>query len=86
MKLYEHILNGSIHIERNFLEPKLYDKMFKEMSKLKYTARCQPGALYFGNRFQAYPTNEVDHWNKYRDIVVNNLENLLGCIIKNVGL
>ena len=29
MKLYEHILNGSIHIERNFLEPKLYTKIFK---------------------------------------------------------
>ena len=86
MKLYEHILNGSIHIERNFLEPKLYDKMFKEMSKLKYTARCQPGALYFGNRFQAYPTNEVDHWNKYKDIVAKKIEDLLGCKIKNVKL
>ena len=86
MKLYEHILKGSIHIERNFLEPKLYDKMFKEMSKLKYIARCQPGALYFGNRFQAYPTNEVDHWNKYKDIVAKKIEDLLGCIIKNVKL
>ena len=86
MKLYEHILNGSIHIERNFLEPKLYDKMFKEMSKLKYTARCQPGALYFGNRFQAYPTNEVDHWNKYKDIGAKKIEDLLGCKIKNVKL
>ena len=86
MKLYEHILKGSIHIERNFLEPKLYDKMFKEMSKLKYIARCQPGALYFGNRFQAYPTNEVDHWNKYKDIVAKKIEDLLGCKIKNVKL
>ena len=86
MKLYEHILNGSIHIERNFLEPKLYDKMFKEMSKLKYKACYQPSAKYFGNRFQAYPTNEVDHWNKYKDIVAQKIENLLGCKIKNVGL
>ena len=86
MKLYEHILNGSIHIERNFLEPKLYDKMFKEMSKLKYKACYQPSAKYFGNRFQAYPTNEVDHWNKYKDIVAQKIENLLGCKIKDVKL
>ena len=86
MKLYEHILNGSIHIERNFLEPKLYDKMFKEMSKLKYKACYQPSAKYFGNRFQAYPTNEVDHWNKYKDIIVKKIENLLGCKIKDVKL
>ena len=86
MKLYEHILNGSIHIERNFLETKLYAKMFKEISKLKYKACYQPSAKYFGNRFQAYPTNEVDHWNKYKDIIVKKIENLLGCKIKNVGL
>ena len=86
MKLYEHILNGSIHIERNFLEPKLYTKIFKEISKLKYKAGYQPGTLYFGNRFQAYPTNEVDHWNKYKDIVVKKIENLLECKIKNVKL
>jgi len=86
MKLYEHILNGSIHIERNFLEHKLYTKMFKKISKLKYKAHYQPGALYFGNRFQAYPTNELDNWNKYKDIVVKKIENLLGCKIKNVKL
>ena len=70
MKLYEHILNGSIHIQRNFLEPKLYTKMSKEISKLKYKAGYQPGGEYFGNRFQAYPTNEINDWNKYKDIVV----------------
>ena len=86
MKLYEHILNGSIHIERNFLEPKLYTKMLKEIPKLKYKAGYQPSAVYFGNRFQAYPTNEVDHWNKYKDIVVKKIENLLGCKIKIVNL
>jgi len=86
MKLYEHILNGSIHIERNFLEHKLYTKMSKEISKLKYKACYQPGTVYFGNRFQAYPTNELDHWNKYKDIVVKKIENLLGCKIKNVNL
>ena len=86
MKLYEHILNGSIHIERNFLEPKLYTKIFKEVSKLKYKAGYQPGSLYFGNRFQAYPTNEIDDWNKYKDIVVKKIENLFECKIKNVKL
>lgn len=86
MKLYEHILNGSIHIQRNFLEPKLYDKMLKEIPKLKYKAGYQPGSVYFGNRFQAYPVNEIDDWNKYKDIVVKKLENLLGCKIKNVHL
>ena len=86
MKLYEHILNGSIHIQRNFLEPKLYTKMFKEIHKLKYKAGYQPGGLYFGNRFQAYPTNEIDPWNKYKDIVVKKIEDLLGCKIKNVHL
>jgi len=86
MKLYEHILNGSIHIQRNFLEHKLYIKMCKEISKLKYIAGYQPGSEYFGNRFQAYPVNEVDHWNKYKDIVVKKIENLLGCKIKNVNL
>ena len=86
MKLYEHILNGSIHIQRNFLEPKLYNKMLKEIPKLKYKAGYQPDSEYFGNRFQAYPTNELDYWNKYKDIVVKKIENLLGCKIKNVNL
>ena len=86
MKLYEHILNGSIHIQRNFLEPKLYTKMSKEISKLKYNAGYQPGGEYFGNRFQAYPVNEVDNWNKYKDIVVKKIEDLLECKIKNVHL
>jgi len=86
MKLDEHILNGSIHIERNFLENKLYNKMSKEISKLKYKALYQPHATYFGNRFQAYPVNELDNWNKYKDTVVQKIENLIECKIKNVKL
>jgi len=86
MKLYEHILNGSVHIQRNFFEYELYIKMCKEISKLKYRAGYQPGGEYFGNRFQAYPTNEIYPWNKYKDIVIKKLENLLECKIKNVRL
>jgi hypothetical protein len=86
MKLYEHILNGSIHIERNFLENKLYNKMSKEISKLKYKAHYQPSTKYFGNRFQAYPVNELDYWNKYKDILVKKIENLLECKIENVHI
>ena len=86
MKLYEHILNGSIHIERNFLENKLYNKISKEILKLKYKACYQPGLEYFGNRFQAYPVNEFDYWNKYKDLLVKKIENLLECKIKNVKI
>ena len=86
MKLDQHILNGSIHIERNFLENKLYNKISKEISKLKYKAIYQPHAMYFGNRFQAYPVNELDNWNKYKDILVQKIENLLECKIKNVEI
>jgi hypothetical protein len=35
MKPYEQILNGSIHIERNFFEEDLYKKISKEILKLK---------------------------------------------------
>mgnify|MGYP003659575135 FL=1 len=86
MKLYEHILKGSIHIERNFVESKLYIKMSKEISKLKYKAMYQPHSGYYGNRFQAYPVNECDPWNKYKELFVNKIENLLGCKIKNVKI
>ena len=86
MKLYEHILKGSIHIEINFLEDKLYNKISKEILKLKYKAGYQPSIQYFGNRFQAYPVNEFDNWNKYKDILVKKIENLLECKIKNVHL
>ena len=79
MKLYEHILNGSIHIERNFLDDKLYNETSKEILKLKYKACYQPSTKYFGNRFQAYPVNEFDCWNKYKDLLVKKKENLLEC-------
>ena len=77
MKLAEHILNGSIHIERNFVENKLYIKMSKEISKLKYKAWHLPCGRYFGNRFQAYPVNEAFNWPQYKDIVVKKIENLM---------
>ena len=35
MKPYEQLLNGSIHIERNFFEEELYKKISKEIIKLK---------------------------------------------------
>jgi hypothetical protein len=81
MKLYEHILDGSIHIQRNFFEKSLYDKMCKEIPKLKYIPGYQPGSMYFGNRFQAWPVNEYT-WNKYRKIIIDKLEKILGCRIQ----
>ena len=59
MKIMNNISNGSIHIERNFLEDKLFNKMSKEISKLKYKAGYQPHDRYFGNRFQAYPRKMI---------------------------
>ena len=66
MKIMNNISNGSIHIERNFLEDKLFNKMSKEISKLKYKAGHQPSGRYFGNRFQAYPVNEALNWPQYK--------------------
>jgi len=86
MKIMNNISNGSIHIERNFLEDKLFNKMSKEISKLKYKAGYQPHDRYFGNRFQAYPVNEAFNWPQYKDIVVQKMEDLIECKMKKVGL
>ena len=86
MKIMNNISNGSIHIERNFLEEKLFNKMSKEISKLKYKAWHLPCGRYFGNRFQAYPVNEAFNWPHYKDIVVKKIENLIECKMKNVSL
>ena len=85
MKPYEQLLNGSIHIERNFFEKKLYEKIAKEIVKLKYFAGYQPGSHYYGNRFQAYPTYECT-WPKYKKVIVKKIEKLLGCKIKDVSI
>jgi len=85
MKPYEQLLNGSIHIERNFFEEELYKKISKEIVKLKYSPGYQPGSYYYGNRFQGYPSHECG-WSKYKKIIVNKIEHLLGCKIKDVSI
>jgi hypothetical protein len=85
MKPYEQLLNGSIHIERNFFEEKLYEKISKEIVKLKYSPGYQPGSYYYGNRFQGYPTYECE-WSKYKKVIVDRMENLLSCKIKDVSI
>jgi len=85
MQPYEQILNGSIHIERNFFEEELYKKISKEILKLKLSPGYQPASYYYGNRFQAYPCHECN-WLKYKKIIVNKIEHLLGCKIKDITI
>ena len=74
--MYKHILNGAIHIERNFFEEELYRKISKEIIKLKYSPGYQPGSYYYGNRFQAYPCYEVN-LTKYNSIFISLFEKIL---------
>ena len=87
MRLFEQILNGSIHIERNFLDNDLFDKTFKELQKIDYVPFHQPYENYYGNRFQAYPVNEyIIKDKKFNTIIINKLEKLLQCKVKDVHL
>ena len=84
MKPFEQILNGSIHIERNFLDNHLFDKIFKEFKKIKYEPFYQPYSNYYGNRFQGYPVNErIIKDKKLNKIIIDKLEKILQCKIKD---
>lgn len=79
-KVYEQLINGSIHIERNFLPKNTYEQMFDDIQKLKYDACHQPHSQYFGNRFQGYPVYEAV-FDKYNPIILSKIENLVECKI-----
>jgi hypothetical protein len=86
-KTYEQILDGAIHIERNFLDEDFYNETFERFKKLKYNAYYQPYKNYYGNRFQGSPVHEVflkDE--KFNQIIINKIEHLIECKIKDVLL
>ena len=74
--MYKHLKQGSFHLHRNFLDPKVFRKLSSELSTFKYKATYQPHRLYYGNRFQAYPCYEF-HFHTYDHIFIPQLESII---------
>ena len=74
--MYKHLKQGSFHLHRNFLYPKVFRKLRSVLSTFKYKATYQPHRLYYGNRFQAYPCYEF-HFHTYDHIFIPQLESII---------
>jgi|TARA_R100000149_G_C5879877_1_gene144588 hypothetical protein len=82
MQLFQAINKGALHIESDFFTKEIYNDIFFDLKQVDYTACYQPSPTLYFNRLEAYPTHEY-LYNKYNEFIIEKIQFMLGCEIKD---
>jgi len=75
MNVKNYLDKGGIFIDEEFLDVKIFMQLKKEFDSFKYIEGYQPAKIFYGNKFQSYPTYDCDITRtKWGQIIKKTLE------------
>jgi len=85
MKLLQSLREGNFFLKDNFFDENTFLKIQEEYNSLEFLPYYQPKNIFFGNRFQAYPTYETTDLTGFIfDEFVKNLNNIIDEEIESI--